>query len=221
MNDNYIDALNYAIKEEIADHYFHDRKVIDEELAELGSVRAATADLEETSVKLLADLASLLINSELWVDFWKLVQVRPPSLTALPFADNGIWEEIGNGFGWKSRYKGRVKRLAAKVVAQTGEYLKAHQDLAALIAEVNDDIARFNQNHDFLTLRSVLGEMDQDLVAKKYWLGASLEGEACLDLGRPWPSGRSQRQSLCSGLWKRCPRKGRYRRPSPVSLPEY
>ena len=183
MNDSYIDALNYAIKEEIADHYFHDRKVIDEELAELSSFRAAVAEQARETGVLLADLAALLISSEIWVDFWGLVKVKPPSLKTLPSPDKVMWQEIGLGLGWKNRYKGRVKRQALKVADRAREYLQAHQELVSLVAEVNDDIVRFNQNHDFLMLRSVLCEMNPDLVSKKHWLGNPLDGEACLDLG--------------------------------------
>ena len=133
--------------------------------------------------KLLADLAALLIGPEFWEDFWKLAGVEQPPLASLPAPGKRVWAGRGNGFGWKGRYRGRVKRLVPKLMNQLEEYLAAHRGLVDLVAEVNQDIVKFNQNHDFLMLRSVLCEMDPELVSKKHWMGSSLEGEACLDLG--------------------------------------
>ena len=182
MNDSYIDALNYAIKEEIADHYFHDRRVIEEEVAELEEAREQAASLAVRVQGLLADLSALLIEPVFWEAFWTRAGMEPPDQEGLPGANPGVWKGIKAGFGWKGRYKGRVRRLTERLFAHLEEYLEAHRFLVALVEEVNQDILRFNQNHDFLMLRSVLCEMDPELVAKKFWLGSNLQGDVCFDL---------------------------------------
>ena len=183
MNDSYIDALNYAIKEEIADHYFHDRKVVDEEIAELEGLRQEDLAQAEQTRNLLADLAAVLIDPAYWEGFWKKIGVTPPPLSSLPDSKGRAWRGTSSGFGWKGRYKGLAKRTAERLADQIAKCLEVNRTLAALVEEVNGDIVHFNQNHDFLMLRSVLCEMDPDLVSKKHWLGTTLEGEACFDLG--------------------------------------
>lgn len=183
MNDDYIDALNYAIKEEIADHYFHDRKVVDEELAELEEVRQEARAEADKILVLLADLAEVLMDEGHWSAFWNRAGLAAPPLDSLPGGGARVWHGERAGFGWKGRYKGLAKRTAERVAWQAAKYLQAHQVLEALVTEVNEDIVKFNQNHDFLMLRSVLCEMDPELVSKKHWLGTTLEGEACFDLG--------------------------------------
>lgn len=175
MPDDFLTALNYAIKEEIVDNYFNERRIIEEEIK---MVEEQTEANRKKVLELEKDMASLLAlfpNSQAQAEFWQALDRPAPEedaclalgIKALP---------LSKGVFWKRRYRALVRNEAARVGdvwEQFGRDLAQADDLAE---EVNRDIDKFHINYDFLLLRSVLAEMDPEMVEKKYFMGCSMDG---------------------------------------------
>jgi hypothetical protein len=180
MNDGFLEALHYAIKEEVVDNYFHSRRVVEEEIAEVQRAEKALHDLARRVKGRLADLAGLFLEWSLWGQFWRRLGIEEQDFGPEP--RGLIWTKAAGGLGWRGRYK-RLVRATAGLLGDEGlQVTRAFEDFAALTAAVNADIERFHANHDFLMLRSVLSQMDPEVLGKRFYLGGCLDGQACLNL---------------------------------------
>ncbi len=182
MEDDFLTALTYAIKEEIVDNYFYARRVIEDEKAQVEEAVEAQKELAEKVRRALAKLVGLLVDADSIALFWRELGLDRPA--AADRSELEAADRATSGWRWRKRYR-RLVRQAALELAQAAEaHQAALEDLGRLADEVNEDIDHFHANFDFLLLKSVLSQMDPDLLEKKHFLGCSLDGEGCLDLER-------------------------------------
>lgn len=180
MQDDFLTALTYSIKEEIVENYFHSRQVVEEEQAETAQMKAELAEKGELVGRRLSRLTKLLLDPWSVARFWELLDLDPPA-DVDPDQYEHAFQSLG-GLTWKSRYRRLVRQAARDLAEAAEEHQHALELFREQIEEVNADIDKFNANHDFLLIKSVLGQMDPETVEKKYFMGCSLEGQACLDL---------------------------------------
>ncbi len=182
MDDAFLEALQHAIKEEIVQNYFHARRVVEEEIAEVNDwVKAQTLAAEKVK-KVLGRLKSALIEPRFWDEFWRLVRSRPR-----PGVMESCSPEAPNPAGLGGLTRGsRYQRLLRQTVRDLARALNEHEailsELTGLIEEVNSDIDRFHKNFDFLALSAVINALDPQVMERKHFLGSAVEGEACLSM---------------------------------------
>jgi len=183
--DDFVDALTYAVKEEVVENYFLQRRVIEEELAEVDRLKAEVDDQRRQALRALAELEELLLEEGFRRAFWGQVGLDDPSPATDPEGDwsaGRVWSRSAPGFGWRGRYRGLIKETIRSLGRAVEFYREVLGKAVSLAAEVNGDIDHFHANFDFLALRSMLCQMDPVEVEKKYILGSDIQGQACLDL---------------------------------------
>jgi len=176
--EDFLTALQHAVKEEIVENYFHERRIIEEEAAEVEAVRGQAAAAAEDLALALGRLGLVLLEERFVKDFWRRAGLgaAPPVQPAAPAAGGQL---LGRGWRWRRRYRDLVEGAAEGVSRAAGRHGELLAWLRRLVDEVNADIDRFHQNNDFLALVSVLNQMDPELIQKKYFLGSDLEGQVC------------------------------------------
>lgn len=182
MDDAFLSALQHSIKEEIVESYFHQRLVVEKEIAEVESDRASLAEKTREVKKALADLAELLLELRFVDMFWELAGINLPKVKPRPVRSDSPWSWPVKSLSWRGQYKKLIQRAALRLHAACRAHWKAFKNLTALVEEVNQDIDHFHGNFDFLMLHSVLSQLDPETVRKKYFLGSALEGKTCLDM---------------------------------------
>lgn len=175
--EDFLTALQYAVKEEIVENYFHGRRIIEEEVAEVETARGQAAAAAEELALALGRLGRVLLEERFVEDFWRRAGLESgPGLQPAAAAEGPL---LGPGWRWRGRYRDLVERAAEEVSRAGGRHGEALAGLVRLVDEVNADIDRFHQNFDFLALVSVLNQMDPELLQKKHFLGSDLEGQVC------------------------------------------
>jgi len=177
VEDDFLTALQYAIKEEIVENYFHERRVIEEEKAEVDGLLAGQAQTAEKVNQAKASLEALLVEpgfaAELWESAGRSNAVRPTN--DKPYSPSCPWPL--RALSWRARYRSQVRHAAGEVWSIQQQHEETLAELDSLIQEVNADIDRFQADFDFLLLCSVINQLDQETLAKKHFLGSALEGD--------------------------------------------
>lgn len=181
MTEDFITALNYAIKEEIVDNYFRERRVIEEEIKLVVEAEAEAAEKGVVLDRALSSLKGLLAHETAWGMLWDSLGRSVPDHTFAPPGAH-LAETIRGGLFWKGHYRRAVRQEALRTAQVWTEFQEALDQADKVAQEVNRDIERFHANFDFLLLRSVLGEMDPVMLEKKHFMGCSLDGCEIMDL---------------------------------------
>lgn len=180
MDDSFLEAINAAIKEEIVENYFFERRIIEEEVAEVDRLRTDFDEAQASVFLSLSYLAALLLDEErltrLGADLFPDRQ--------LPEIEPGlkVWTRPTTGFTWRGRFKNLVGLVTEELFKSLTSTVELREQLIDLVDEVNEDIDKFHTNFDFMMIRSVVCQLDPATLEKKFFLGSALEGEACLDL---------------------------------------
>lgn len=196
IND-FLEALTYAVKEEVVENYFLQRRVVEEELAEVDRLNLKLAARQGEVNRVLAELEELLLEEPYWRTFWDRAgqgDQAPVPGTRTPAGR--VWSGSAPGLGWKGRYRGLVKETIRSLNRSLERHQEVLDEARDLVDGVNRDIDRFHANFDFLAIRSMLCQMDPVEVEKKYVLGSDLQGQACLDLDAAMRFKRLSRPSL-------------------------
>lgn len=182
MDDDFISALNHAVKEEIVQGFFRERCILQEETAEFNEL-VAKLDRERLGLdQALAKLRGVLALPEQWDDFWSLAL---SGAGAPPQAEGPAEFPAGpdcRGWTWSRRYVNLVKSTARSLWSTADLVRRLKDNLDALAEEVNGDIKKFETNFDVLAITAFLRGMDVETMAKRYDLASCLDGQACLAL---------------------------------------
>ena len=182
MDDDFISALNHAVKEEIVQVFFRERCILQEETAEFNEL-ADELGRERQGLELaLAKLHGVLALPGQWEDFWSQALSGPEALPrAEGPAEFPAWPDC-RGWTWSRRYVNLVKSTARSLWSKADLVRQSKENLDALAEEVNGDIKKFETNFDVLAITAFLRQMDVETMAKRYDLASCLDGQACLVL---------------------------------------
>jgi len=182
VEDDFLTALQHAIKEEIVENYFHERRVIEEEKAEVDELLAGQAQAAEKVNQAKASLEALLVEPGFAAKLWESAGRSSGAKLEKDEPHYPAWTWPLRALSWRVCYRNRVCCAAGEVWSVQQQYEEALAELDSLIQEVNADIDRFQANFDFLLLSSVINQLDQETLAKKHFLGSALEGNDRLSL---------------------------------------
>lgn len=175
--DDFIDALNYQVKEEIINNYFRERLILEEEIAEYDEVIAEYRKLEGEVRDLRDQLACLLVNQKNFREFFSLLGFSKPPLNRLGhgnLADRAPSCPIGltpRGFTKKGRYVKMTLDTYGMFSAKATVGKEKTEAIFALANEINNDIKKFNLNFDLMSIISFLKSLDTDMRMKKKIMG--------------------------------------------------
>ena len=206
--DDFIDALNYQVKEEVASRYFRERLILEEEINEYRESLRSYRQIEAGAGKARDYLACLLLTPFNVARFFEFLGFDAPPLgrvgqSALaagpPSCPQGL---TPRGFIKRTRYVNITLDTYQLFREHCAKGEEAANGLINLADEINGDIIKFGANFDLLGIIQFIKSFDQDMLVKKKFLGnnfsademGSLEHKLMfrkLDPGkdgvRPWP----------------------------------
>ena len=169
-DDDFISALNQAVKQDIIEHYLRERRIVEEEthmLFEACSAFLGGVDLWEERK---AALAQALLTQEGVDRFFSLAGL---SLTADVLRQRARVYPKVRGFSRARRYRRLITRLYTELW-QTGRGLaQERQEVLELRQEVNQDIQDFERNYDLMGLQCYLRAMDPVELQRRKLLGVN------------------------------------------------
>ena len=181
--DDFIDALNFQVKEEVVGNYLRERCILEEEINIYNEKLDEYLASEEKARQARQDLACLLVTPENFDEFFRLIGFDRTPLVRLGELDEKYGAPacpVGltpRGFTQKGRYLELVFKTYEILNKKSRDASRAADALLELAAEINSDITRFHQNYDLLGLLHFLKSMDISMELKKKYLGDNFEAK--------------------------------------------
>ena len=174
MRDDFFSALTAQVREEVAQNYFNQRRLIEEQIAMVSEEGAKTVRVERGLKQRVQRMYYLLREEPVINEFRKLADLEAPALS--PSA-------LGKGKAQAVRLirvhsltsRGKFRKLvftAYERLAQWAHiYEAAHRDLRDLCSAVNRNIESFRQDFDLLTMMNFLRSLDVVETERKHFMG--------------------------------------------------
>ena len=163
--DDLIEALNAEVKREIIENYLRERRIVQEEIQmvheEACAFHGGLADWEEG----LARLAFALVDPELARDFFRAAGLdREPQPRPAHF-------QRPSGLTRCRSYLRLIKELYQDLYRQSQELSVEPTKVRKLMEEVNQDVLRFERDHDMLTISAYLRTLNPVELERRQIMG--------------------------------------------------
>jgi hypothetical protein len=170
-DDDLITGLQASVKMEVVELYLRERRIIEEEVS---MVFEASADYHHKVAEWRRNrdlMMTALITPEDGERFSSLTRLAPYE-SCLCF-EICLFEKPNGAFTRFGRYRRLIEGLYAEIYNLALEVAKARLRLADLLNEVNDDIRRFELNHDLMSINQYLRSMSPEKLLKRKILGVN------------------------------------------------
>lgn len=176
-DEQYIQALQQAVKQEIIQNYFRERRIVEEEI--LLVTEAASAWLGGVSLweRHRALLGRALGGQAAWEEFFAIAGVDPPSPRGVSQAAPAVGLARIRGLTRAGRYAGLIKGLYQGLAAEAEALEEERHKALKLMEEVNRDILAFEANHDLMMLSSYLRSLDPVELQRRKILGVNFTAQ--------------------------------------------
>jgi len=171
--DDLIAALQQAVRQEIAETYFHERRVLEEERAMLLEETSAYHGQEAACDGLKAQLAQALLTPEAAERAFAMAAMALPEGWAARRLGPPLPGRALGGLTTCGRHWRLVRALYEETWRAAERLREEHGRLLALLDEVNADIKHFEANHDLLALMSYMRSMDPQELQRRKIMGVN------------------------------------------------
>ncbi len=172
-DQDFIQALQQSVKQEIIGNYFRERRIIEEEVLLVTEAASAYHGGLYAWDKAAAILAKALVSEEGRQKFFHLAGLEPPNPWALEQAAPAVGLRRIRGITRAARYLNLIEGLYLGLWQQAQELEEERQSALALLEEVNRDIRVFESNHDLMMLSAYLRSMDPAELQRRKILGVN------------------------------------------------
>jgi len=179
MSDDYFASINYQIKEEVITNYLRERKIIEEEKNEFSEELATYKNMAKTAGQMRDYLACLLITLENMGRFFSLIGINELPLSWVSVGDAAHQAPtcpaglIIKGITDKGRYLDLVLKTFEQFRQAVEEGREQGEKLEALADEINNDIQKFQNSHDIMSIVGFLNSLDIEMLVKKKFMGGN------------------------------------------------
>lgn len=173
-DEDYITALNQAVKREVISRYLFERRLVEEEICILNEEVCALHGDSSRLGRLLVDLAAALVSRRAARQFFELAGLGRPPLR--PDDQPPTWPRE-RGFTRLARYRRLIRRLYGEIYQADQELEKELQKVLSLLEEVNFDIKDFEKNHDLMSLASYLRSLDLAELQRRKIMGVNFTAQ--------------------------------------------
>ncbi|RJX32681.1 MAG: hypothetical protein C4525_09825 [Desulfarculus sp.] len=172
-NEEFIQALQQSVKQEIVQNYFRERRIIEEEIVLV--TEAASAFLGGLAAwdRAAALLGRALLSAQGRKLFFALAGLEPPDPRAVELAAPAVGMRPIRGLTHAGRYQSLVAGLYQGLWEQAQELKQERQRALDLLQEVNGDIRAFEANHDLMGLAAYLRSLDPAELQRRKILGVN------------------------------------------------
>lgn len=181
MQDDFISALTREVKEEVVQNYLYERRLIEEQIHYVEELAKHAAQLQEMLCCRFARMYDLLFKTGFINEFVKILGLKEP-----PFNDRigkdskyrkGLRSIKVRSFTDKARFRKLTLEAYQRLVIWNNKYKEAHENLKEECNAVNTTLAKFEKNHDLLTIINFLKSMDVGDIVKKHFMGENFTPE--------------------------------------------
>lgn len=172
-DQDFIQALQQSVKQEIIGNYFRERRIIEEEILLVTEATSAYHGGLYAWDKATAILGKALVSDEGRQGFFDLAGLDPPNPWALEQAAPAVGLKRIRGLTRAGRYQNLIAGLYQGLWYQAQELEEERQRALELLKEVNNDIRIFESNHDLMMLSAYLRSMDPAELQRRKILGVN------------------------------------------------
>jgi hypothetical protein len=181
MQDDIMSALTQEVKEEVIENYLYKRRLVEGQIDYVKELAEHATQLQEKLYKRFARMYDLLHETTFLNEFARLLKVE-----GAPFIDRfGKAPEYRKGVRFiKVRGlsdRGRFRRLLSesyrRLLLWNDQYKEAYEDLAQECKAVRDNLKKFENDHDLLTILNFLKDLDVEGIERKHFLGDNFTPE--------------------------------------------
>ncbi|MCB2192112.1 MAG: hypothetical protein KQI62_11135 [Deltaproteobacteria bacterium] len=172
-DDAYIQALNQAVKQEIVQNYFRERRIIEEEILMVTEAVSALLGGLYAWEKHRARLGRALGDAAIREEFFNAAGVDPPRPESVALAAPAVGLRPIRGLTRAARYTSLVRGLYKVLVDEAAGLEDERQRALKLLKEVNQDILAFEANHDLMMLAGYLRSLSPQELQKRNILGVN------------------------------------------------
>jgi hypothetical protein len=175
VQDDIIAALTQEVKEEVVENYFHERRLIEEQINYVNELAEQTAELERKCARRFGRIYNSLIEPEFVDEFRQTVGLKDAPFEERLDKDSHDRKHLGQvrvrGLTQRAKFKRLLLESYRRLYTWTSQYKEAYEDLQGECKAVNRNLKKFESDFDLLTLLNFLKDLDVELVEKKHCLG--------------------------------------------------
>lgn len=181
MQDDIIAALTQEVKEEVIENYLYDRRLIEEQVKYVNELAEQTAELEEAGCEHLTRIYDALTEPEFIDEFTKTLGLKDPPCWEWLGRDSRDRRHLGQvkvrGLTQRARFKKLLLESYRELFTWMSQYKEAYEDLQEECKAVNQNLKKFENDYDLLTLLRFLKDLDVEFMEKKHWLSDNFTPE--------------------------------------------
>ena len=181
MQDDIIAALTQEVKEEVVENYFHERRLIEEQINYVNELAEQTAELERKCARRFGRIYNSLIEPEFVDEFRQTVGLKDAPFGERLDKDSRDRKHLGQvkvrGLTQRAKFKRLLLESYRGLYTWTSQYKEAYEDLQGECKAVNQNLKKFENDYDLLTLLRFLKDMDVEFIEKKHWLSDNFTPE--------------------------------------------
>lgn len=175
MQDDIISALTQEVKEEVIQNYFHERRLIEEQINYLNELAEHTSQLEGKLYRRFARIYEFLIEPEFINQFVHLLGIKEAFFERWFQKDrdfrNGLRFIKVHGLTHRSRFKKLLCESYRRLCTWNNQYKEAYENLQEECKAAAYNLKKFESDYDLLTILNFLKDMDVEFIEKKRFLG--------------------------------------------------
>jgi len=181
MQDDIAAALTQEVKEEVIENYLYERRLVEGQINYVKELAEHAAQLQGKLSWRFARVYDLLPEARFLNEFVRLIEVE-----GAPFKDRfgkvpeyrkGVRFIKVHGFTDRGRFKKLVSESYRRLLAWNDQYKEGYEDLEQECKAVNDNLKKFEDDYDLLTILNFLRDMDVEGIQRKHFLGDNFTPE--------------------------------------------
>lgn len=172
-DDDFIQALNQTVKQEIVQNYFRERRIIEEEIQLVNEAVSGLQGGLYAWEKHRARLGRALGDAYIREKFFAAANLTPPRPESVAAAAPAVGLSPPRGLTRASRYASLIHGLYKVLVDEAASLEDERQRALKLMKEVNRDIAAFEATHDLMMLAGYLRSLSPETLQKRKILGVN------------------------------------------------
>jgi hypothetical protein len=181
MQDDIAAALTQEVKEEVIENYLYERRLVEGQINYVKELAEQAAQLQGKLSWRFARVYDLLPEASFLNEFVRLIEVEGAPFmdrfSKVPEYRKGVRFIKVHGFTDRGRFKKLLSESYRRLLAWNDQYTEAYEDLEQECKAVNDNLKKFEDDYDLLTILNFLRDMDVEGIQRKHFLGDNFTPE--------------------------------------------
>ena len=181
MQDDIVAALTQEVKEEVIENYLYERRLMEGQIDYVKELAENVAQLQEKLYKRFARIYDLLHEPTFLSEVARLLDVEDAPFidrfAKAPEYQKGVRFIKVRGLTDRGRFRKLLLESYRRLLVWNDQYKEAYEDLEQECRAVNENLKKFEKDHDLLTILNFLRDMDVERIQRKHFLGDNFTPE--------------------------------------------